>query len=335
MNVFAVHIVTHNSAETILYCLQSLAAQTFTDYQLIVIDNASTDTTHQQLTSANVTPICNRANVGYAAAHNQALALSDSRYVLTLNPDVWLHPDFLQQAYDALETHPQVGAVAGCLLRTDDLTTAPTRIDGKGLFMTTHRQQRLRDENQPMTPSDTIPQQIWGPDGAAAVYRREMLNDIAYEGEVFDSDFFIHKEDVDVCWRAQWRGWQALYVPNAIAHHVRGFRPGQRDSMNWRIKYFAVRNRYLLMLKNDDLGHLLADSLLILSYEVLILGYLILREPTSLAAYWGVLRLLPRMLKKRRYIWQHRRVTAADMRQWFQPTPTPKPTATPHHLSVK
>jgi GT2 family glycosyltransferase len=210
--------------------------------------------------------------------------------------------------FAALEAHPETGSAAGCLLRVNILDETPVRIDSAGLYMRRSRRQGLRCEHDSAAPSSSQIIPIFGPDGAAAVYRRAMLEDIRVQGEIFDSDFFLHKEDVDVCWRAQLRGWSSIYVPDAVGRHVRGFRPGQRQTMSASIRRDALRNRYLLILKNDQFRHVLRDLPHILVYDLGILLYALLRERRSLAAYLDVIRLVPRMWHKRRQIQSNRRV---------------------------
>jgi GT2 family glycosyltransferase len=305
---FAVHIVTHHSARTLERCLRSVLMQQHVTYSVLVVDNASTDRSVECARSLGIEVIANSTNLGYAAAHNQAITHTQSRYILTLNPDAQLEPNFLFEIFKALEAHPQAGSAAGCLLRVDHLDEAPAALDSAGLFMRRNRRQGLRHENTRIDqrPIKCVP--IFGPDGAAAVYRRAMLEDIRIEGEVFDGDFFLHKEDVDVCWRAQLRGWSSVYVPSAVGHHIRGFRPGQRERVNAHTRHIALRNRYLLMLKNDQFVHMLRDLPYILIYDLSILLYVLLFERSSLAAYIDVIRLLPRMLRKRRCIQRTRRV---------------------------
>ncbi|MFN8452669.1 MAG: glycosyltransferase family 2 protein, partial [Anaerolineae bacterium] len=222
----SVHIVTFNSAATLRACLEGLRAQAFVDYEAHVFDNASTDDTRQIIRDAGIHLVESSDNLGYAQAHNRLIDQTESTYVLTLNPDVYLLPEFLGAMARALDANPALGAAAGRLLRVDQLGETPAVIDSAGLAMRRSRRQRLLGENTPVEPYPTEPCPIFGPDGAAAFYRRAMLDDVRVLGEVFDSDFFMHKEDVDLCWRARLRGWESVCVPDAVAHHVRAFRPG-------------------------------------------------------------------------------------------------------------
>jgi GT2 family glycosyltransferase len=311
---FAIQIVTYNSCSTILACLASVAAQDVS-HDVILIDQASTDGTPDLLETHGYTVHRNPTNPGYSAGHNQAIRLSNAPLILTLNPDVVLQPGFLRAMQEMFASHPTVGMANGCLLRVETINGAPICIDSLGVFIRRTRRQGLRGEGQPISavPGEITP--IFGPDGAAAVYRRAMLEDIALDGEIFDEDFFLHKEDLDVCWRGRWRGWQAVCVPQAVAHHIRTFRPGQRESMDAWIKALAVRNRYWLMLKNDVPAW--SDWPAILLYDAALIVYCLLFERSSLRGLWQAWQGRGQMWAKRQQIMAGRRITPKQMRSFF------------------
>ncbi|MBX3086816.1 MAG: glycosyltransferase family 2 protein [Anaerolineae bacterium] len=317
MPAVALNIVTYNSADTILTCFASVKAQRFTDFTVQVLDNASTDDTAALIEASDIPFQRSDRNLGYAAAHNRLIEATDSRYVLTLNPDVWLAPDFLGTMVEALDSEANIGSAAGLLLRVERLGDTPAHIDSTGLYMRPNRRQGLCSEGQPIAQAPSQPRPIFGPDGAAAFYRRAMLDDIRVQGAVFDSDFFMHKEDIDVCWRAQLRGWSSLYEPRAVAHHVRSFRPDRRERVSGLMRFYAVRNRYLLMIKNELPALLWRDLLPIALYEAGIFAYLLLRERASLRAYAAAWALRTHMLAKRREIHGRLNVGAEQMRRWF------------------
>ncbi len=313
----SVHIVTYNSADPVEMCLDSLLGQQGVDFGVLVVDNASVDDTVARVQQKGVEVIVNAENRGYSAAHNLAISRTQSEYVLTLNPDVWLAPGYLATMVAALDKNPQWGSAAGLLLRVEKLGETPQWIDSTGLLMSRSRRQLLRNSGDPIDETPMQPDAVFGPDGAAAIYRRAMLEDIAINGEVFDEDFFMHKEDVDVCWRAQLRGWQSAYVPDAVGHHIRGFRPGQRERVSADMRFLGVRNRYLLMMKNEIMPHFWRDAPAILWYDLKILVFILLKERSSLRAFSSVWQLRKRMMAKRRVIQAGRKVEWRDLRQWF------------------
>jgi GT2 family glycosyltransferase len=313
----SVNIVTYNNALTIIPCLEALMAQEG-DFEVIIIDNASADNTVELAQSMNLPITLNNHNLGYSVAHNQALANSDSKYVLTLNPDVALQPDFIQQMVTALENDPTLGSAAGCLLRVNKLGDTPIILDSTGLYMRRTRRQGLRFEGADIDKRPMQSGEIFGPDGAAAFYRRAMLDDIATEGEIFDGDFFTQKADIDLCWRAQLRGWKSLYVPDAVAHHVRTFRPGHRKNVSPSMRIYGVQNRYLLMMKNEVARLFWRDFWAISIYDIAILLYILMRERDSFSALVSAWKLRKRMMHKRRIIHANRTVTTQEMRRWLR-----------------
>ncbi len=310
--------MTYNSVTTISTCLESLFAQTYQDFSINVFDNASTDSTSGYLsTVAHIAVRFSTHNAGYAAAHNWLIDHTESQYVLTLNPDVSLEKGYLQAMVQAIEADTRLGSCAGCLLRVDLLTESPTIIDSTGLFMRKNRRQGLRNEKKAISERPNVPELIFGPDGAAAFYRRTMLDKIRLDGEIFDTDFYMHKEDVDLSWRAQLYGWSSVYVPDAIARHIRGFRPGERQRVHSNLRFYSVRNRYLLLMKNEQISNLLRDIIPVLFYEAGIVLYLLFFERESLMALVAAFSMRHKMMAKRRLINANRCVTWRDLRQWF------------------
>jgi GT2 family glycosyltransferase len=222
----------------------------------------------------------------------------------------------------------KVGSVNGLLIRVKpgelgvEIAKTPRHtsilLDGAGLMMHKSRRPDLRGNNQPAKPPYLKPTYIFGADAACALYRRSMLEDVAVGGEYFDEDFMIYREDVDLAWRAQLLGWDCLYLPSALAYHVRSFRPGQnRRSISTVLKRHSVKNGWLLVVKNDSAGALLKNLVWVLSYQLKILSGLVFVEPSSLAAIPSTVRLLPKILHKRTEIKKRRVRSEADMRKWF------------------
>jgi GT2 family glycosyltransferase len=317
MALVTVQIVTFNNRSTIKRCIESVLAQRHVPFDIWVLDNNSQDETPELVLKLKVPIIQSASNSGYAAGHNRLLQCTASPFILTLNPDAWLEPDFLLHMMRAVTRRERIGSAAGCLLRVESPNTPPTGVDSAGLFIRRNRRQGLHAEGVPVDKRPTQPAPIFGPDGAAAFYRRAMLNDIQIDGEVFDCDFFIEKEDVDVAWRARLRGWESVYVPDAIGYHIRTFRPGKRKGVSPIRRAHAVRNRYSLMLKNDDLTEMRRDVLHILVYEMGVMAYLLLFERESLRVLLGAWRFWHRLVSKRRYIRARRTVQPKELRRWF------------------
>src|SRR5574341_1846716 len=215
----SVTIVTYNSSRFIDRCLKSVLADSYPLKEIIIIDNHSTDGTQKVL--RNFEGCCrivyNDRNVGFAAAQNQAITLSRGDWVLTLNPDVVLEPGFIGALVQAGRLDPKVGAVCGKLLTMRATLALPEDpvIDSTGIYFTPMLRHLDRGSREVENGHFRNHEYVFGASAAAALYRREMIDDISVDGEFFDSDFFVYREDADVAWRAQLMGWRCLYTPYA------------------------------------------------------------------------------------------------------------------------
>lgn len=311
----SVSIVTWNCVEYLPRCLDALYEQTVSDFELIVIDNASEDGSPEFVEQhcSDAVIVRNDRNEGFCRAHNQAIKMTSSEFVMPLNPDVVMSPTYIQEMLDALAKDDDAGIAAGKLY-----LPGGEILDGAGLAINKGRRQYLRGHLSKDGGKFDLPEYVFGADGAAPLYRRKMLEDIKLGNEYFDEDFFAHKEDLDLSWRAQLLGWKCVYVPTAIAYHDRNFKPSSRKSMSREVKLHAVKNRYLAIVKNDLPGPFLRHLSRILWYDLKILGYLILFERSSLLGIVELIKTLPSALRKRRLIMERRRVSSNYMLQWFK-----------------
>jgi GT2 family glycosyltransferase len=158
-----------------------------------------------------------------------------------------------------------------------------------------------------------------------------MIDDISVQGEFFDSDFFVYREDADVAWRGQLMGWRCLYTPRACGYHVRNVLPGKRRALPAEINMHSVKNRFLMRMKNMTPDLYRRNWLAITGRDLLVIGACLLHEHSSLKAFGFVLRNWKSVMAKRRDIMSRRRVQDDDLASWFsfQPVsrPAPKPNA--------
>lgn len=317
----SVTIVTWNSSDTILACLEALSQQTLTDLEVIVVDNNSSDGTLSLLSNRPELKILpQKTNLGFCKGHNIAFTQAQGQFILPLNPDVIMMPTYIANLVKAAESDPQVGMVNGKLLlpQSQGDAVAVSQLDSTGLFLRNTRQQYLRGHRQPDTGAYDRLEYIFGACGAAPLYRREMLQACRFEGQYFDENFFAYKEDVDLAWRAQLLGWKSLYTPEATAFHARSFKPGQREGLSTEVRLHSVKNRYLLLFKNE-LGYTFIQQLWpILFYDFKILVYLLLFEQSSLRGLYQAFCLLPQALRWRRFIMAHKQVDGPYMLAWMK-----------------
>lgn len=344
----SIHIVAWNSMEVLPDLLASIKKQSFKDFAVLVIDNASTDGVEKFIREhyPEVTYLRNVRNLGFTAAHNQGIRYAMShwnpedlhgRYVLVTNPDTIWNEDYLEKVVQAGDDHPNVGVVGGKLLRAfgenvaDEVlkeTVCSDVIDSTGFKARRTRNVCERGAGEMDKGQYNTQEEVFGITGALAMYRAEALQDVAFEQEYFDHQFFAYKEDVDLAWRLQWKGWKALYVPTAKAYHYRGMYGGEKMGWKERIKnrltqsptlrFYSTRNHCHLLLKNLAVTDIVFGWPFILFSEVRRFLYTCLFEPKNLRAYIAATTGAFLMLKKRRAIMRSRTQKAKELRGWFK-----------------
>ena len=316
-----VAIVTCNSSRYVRTCLGAVLRQEGVGVEVIVVDNASADSTRKILKEfkGRIRVIFNRRNVGFAQAQNQAIRAGRADWVLTLNPDVLLEPGFIRMLVEAGQSDPDAGTVCGKLMSIGPgfQPLDEPRIDSTGIFFTPAMRHFDRGWHEPDRQYFESMEYVFGASAAAALYRREMIVDVSVDGHFFDPDFFVYREDADVAWRALLLGWRCIYTPAARAHHVRTVVPGTRRSNPAFINMHSVKNRFLMRIKNATGGLYRRYWLPMTWRDLVVVGGTLLWEPTSLAAFWQVAKCLPRALHSRRLIMSRRRVGDAEIAQWF------------------
>lgn len=325
----SVTIVTYNSGRFIRRCLESVLEQKYPHKEVIVIDNASTDGTIDILEQFEdrCTIVYNDENIGFAAAQNQAISLSSGDWVLTLNPDVLLLPNFIHSLVDASRIDSGIGTVCGKLLTilaTFDLPDKPL-VDSTGIYFTPMLRHLDRGSQEVDNGHYLRNEYVFGATAAAALYRRDMIDDVSVDGEFFDPDFFVYREDADVAWRAQLLGWRCIYTPHARGYHVRNVLPGNRRALHPDINMHSVKNRFLMRIKNITGDVYRRNWFAITVRDVIVLGCCLVREQTSLKAFAYVLRNWRRVLDKRRAIMSRKRVSDDYIAGWFSYKPVSQP----------
>lgn len=318
----SIGIVTYNSAPHIEACLGSVRRQSFAPLEVLVVDNHSSDESVERVEGSE-TPLRllkNERNRGFAAAHNQAIRSSHGEHYLALNPDIIMRPNFVEEMVKAIELDSGVGSVSGKLLRPT-VGCGPSVLDSTGIYMTPNLRHLDRGSGQEDRGQYDQAEYVFGASGAAALYRRRMLEDVAIDGEYFDEDFFAYREDADLAWRAQLLGWRAVYTPRALATHERRVLPERRASLPNDINMHSVKNRFLLRIKNQTLTELFALLPPALVRDLQVLCYVALFERSSLPGLVFVARSLRKTWSKRRQIMARRRVASRDMLRWFRRRP--------------
>lgn len=323
MKKVSINILNTNEKQYLEKTLPLVLDQTYPEYEVILTDNASTDGSVEYVREhfPDVRILQNEENLGYVGGHNRGIAETDGDYIMLLNADIFLKPDFLEEKVKALECADDVGSAEGKLLqiRPDEEGFPDYKIfDSTGLAINRMRKNSDRAYGVEDVGQYDREEFVFGPSGATPLYRREMLEDIRIDDEYFDSTFFIYREEVDLAWRAQIQGWKCRYTPKAVAYHVRGYSPKSRKSTPPYFRQLQFRNRYLMLVKNESVRNLLIDLPHFLLYEILQFGYVLTREPHLFKAYRQFFELFPEARRKRKIIASRKCVGDAYLRQWFR-----------------
>ncbi|HID53264.1 MAG TPA: glycosyltransferase family 2 protein [Anaerolineae bacterium] len=248
-NPVASIIIPHMNGKDLLQdCLDALRRQTFTDFEVLIVDNGSTDGSQEFVRThypeAQVIEL--GRNYGFTGACNRGWEASQGEFVILLNNDTEADPNWLAEVVGAFRRHPQAGIVASKMLLFDERDRFHTagdfyRLDGipgnRGVWQ--------KDEGQ-----YNDEERVFSACGGAAAYRRAMLEEIGF----LDDDFFFSCEDVDMGWRANLAGWQTIYAPTAVVYHKLKATGGSVTG-----SYYDGRN-FLYLIWKDYPGDLLRQN---------------------------------------------------------------------------
>jgi GT2 family glycosyltransferase len=281
-----ISVINYNDKKFIFKAIESAVNQSYPNLEIIITDNNSTDGTREEIEKrileweekriniaknyrlkpelqnlsgvhsleCNIIYIKNSENAGFGRPHNQAIRIAKGDFILLLNSDAILTPNYIEEILKFFN-NPKVGSVQGKLLRYDfdknelrkDKNNPELNvIDTTGLMMLKNRRIVCTGQGQADNGQFEKETEIFGVDGAVPVYRKEALEDVKlriknqesriknnkkklhvtrytlHDFEYFDEDFFMYKEDVDLAWRLRLAGWKAIYNPKAVAYHGRG-----------------------------------------------------------------------------------------------------------------
>ena len=276
-------------------CLDSLAKLDFEDYEVIVVANGSADGSREMIEEQypDVKLLKLPDNMGFAIACNEGIKASNAEYIVLLNNDIEVTPDWLRELYEGMERHPECGMG----------TTKMMFLDQRDVFYNTGdlfhswsagggRGQGEKDVGQ-YEKEDCV----FGACAGAGIYRREFFNQVG----LFDEDFFIFAEDVDLNMRGQLQGLKAVYLPKAKVFHIGTATVGLYSD---RYVYLCKRNDIWVFIKNYSLKMYFKYLSSIWKHQFADIKYFTYRGQGQvlLKSKWDALKLLPQMLCRRKKI---------------------------------
>ena len=333
-------ILTHNSEKYVETCVQSILQQNYENFEIIILDNFSTDKTREILREKfpEIKLIESEKNLGFSRGHNEILRKSQSDFYLTANIDMIFEPNFLSEIIDEIDKKPIFGSASGKIKKWDfqnfleknNENGKTNFIDSAGIrILKSHRFENI-GENEIDCGQFDEKKEIFGASGVAAIFRRKALEDVAFlnkngEKEFFDESMFMYKEDVDLAYRLQWAGWKSIFAPAAIAYHDRTAKfLGRRtvDLLRGRAKkskfvnQISYLNHHLLLKKNFSEKFSPEIRRATFFYNCKIFFYLLFFETKNLLAWWKIFRLRDENLEKRKSI--PRRISGAEIEKLME-----------------
>lgn len=348
-----INLVVFNGKKYIRHCLETVKKQTYQNLEVNILDNGSTDGTKEIVqdwkrgfqveTPFPVNFIESSKNLGMWPGQEKALENSKGKYIVALSVDVLMEPSAIEKAVGVLEKDDKIGALQAKILQykiEKDTIQKTNLIDTLGFKI--ERSRRVTNLGHGLTweefiskePSfakdSAVEEEVFAVEGAAPIFRKSAFEELPILGEIADKEMFWYGDDLDLGWRMRLFGWKQVYSPAVVMYHDRSTTKG--TSRGWKDYFFRIkerkkiptlkkrldwRNKRLARIKNDYCQNVWRDFLPILWREIKELGYIILFETAVLLEIPKLIKLLPRMLKKRKIILARAQVGPKEMAAWF------------------
>jgi GT2 family glycosyltransferase len=310
-HLVSVIVVNWNGKSFLKECLSALSQQTYSSYELILVDNGSIDGSIDYVRE-NYSWVRIRnlpENRGFSGGNLEGLKECQGEFIALVNNDTRADEKWLENLVDPMHADSTIGMCASKMLvdGTDQINSAGDGLTtaGVGYNRGLWKDRTFYADQEP----------VFGSCGGAVLYRRTMLDEIGF----LDDDFFLYDEDTDLNFRAQLAGWKCMYVPEACIYHAVNGTSGRLSDVH---VYYHTRNLEFVWLKNMPTGLMLRFAHHKLIQVLGSFFYLCLRHGKWKAFFRGkrdALRLFPRMLKKRRAIQRKRKVSNKVIKSLLTP----------------
>jgi len=312
----SVIIVNWNGKKFLKECLDSLLVQSYTDFEIIFVDNGSSDGSIEYVRSnyPYVTILALPQNVGFAAGNNAGFEHCRGEMIVTLNNDTKVVPEFLEELVKPVIADSRVGMVAAKMLNYFE----PDRIDAIGLMIAGNGlgyNKGIAETDHWQHKTST---QVFGPCGGAALYRRAMLLETGF----FDDDFFAYYEDFDLAWRCRLAGWQAMTAPDAVVYHIHSATSGEWSPFK---VYHTHRNKWYVIAKNWPTRVIMRylPKIFLYDFAAFILAVMRGQWVKASKARLDSVRNIPVLLRKREEIQKGRKLDDDQVLSLFSPYESP------------
>lgn len=306
--MFSVIIPNWNGKQHLEECLNSLRHQLNQDFEILLVDNGSTDGSLDYVRTVfpEVRIEALPENLGFAGGVNHGIKAAHGQVIVLLNNDTEVDSLWLENLTLAIQEHPEIAIFASKLLNYYDRDTVDSAGDAVDLALGPYKIGE-KDINHKYSERCTI----FGACGGGGCYKREVFEKIG----LFDEDFFAYFEDTDFSFRANWAGFRCLFVPDAVIYHKVGGTSDTDQARRERFDIMRRRNFFFLIIKNYPGMFLLRYFPFIFAAHCLLFAVNLLRGCFKVAfmTQWEILKGLPAMLTKRKMILSTRCITNTEM----------------------
>ena len=300
-------VINYNGRDFVVSCLKALEGQLFKDFEIVLIDNGSSDGSLGQIerflqgsqlaSFVKVVPL--EKNLGFAGGNLEGLRHANGEYIALLNSDTEPKGEWLGEFVKAMDMDPEIGICGSKMVvhGSDVIDSA-----GDGLSTALRGFKRGEGEKAALYNQREF---VFGACAGAALYRRKMIEEIGF----LDGDFFLIHEDTDLNFRAQLHGWKVLYIPTAVVYHKVRSSIGPMSDM---AIYYTLRNSEFVRIKNIPFGvfiRCLPEFLIGALTEFVYFGIKHKRLRLYFKAKIDALRMFPRMLKKRTIVMKNKKIS--------------------------
>lgn len=296
-------ILSYNSREDLAECIPSLLSQTYSNFEIIVVDNASADGSEEFIRTnyPEIKLVQTGQNLGYPAGNNAGFKIAEGEYIVVVNPDTVADSKWLAELIKPLESDHTIAATTSKILmyyHKDKINTCANTNHHTGLTF-------CRGLNKSVDEFNNF-QAVGAVSGCSFAIRRDVLKNI----NGFDPDFFLYQEDADLSWRIRFAGGKIMYVPESVIYHKY-----KLSIAPWK-EFYLERNRYLILLKNFSLKTLLLLLPVLIVTEIVTMGHAVLNGPkyvkSKLLAYFWILQNIKIILTKRHETFSKKIITDGE-----------------------
>jgi GT2 family glycosyltransferase len=300
-------ILSYNGVKYLGNCLKSVLATDYPNYEVILVDNASTDGSLTLIEylfkhEPRLTIIRNTKNVGFSEGNNIGIRKAKGRYIVFLNNDTEVKPDWLIELVRTMEKDRSIGAAQSKLLQLADRRRIDSVGDSIDYFGATY----MRGNGEIDAGQYDNNKEIFSARGAAMIVRRSVLNEVG----VFDPLFFMRCEDIDLSWRIRLGGYKVFFVPTSIVYHAGGYATLKIPSLE--VLFHSTKNEIMMLLKNYSLVNFVKFNPLPIILGSIFLD-LFVRKNISYA--FARCKAVLWVLRNLRQIWRNRQIIQQRIRK--------------------